>query len=246
VFVVPLADFSIEDPWAIPPACTREPLRRSTDGAEPRLATSVASYFDDEQLTIVFSAVDDDVIATYLEHDAPLYEEDVVEVFLAPERIARYFEIEVNPLGTTFDAIIDSPDGVRSTMRTDLAWTCDGLFAAIRRTHVDPSPPRTGEKVPKADEGDEGDEGDPSPGLRPPSPRSRGARGLQVVDTVIRIPFSSLGRSAPVHGETWRANFFRIDCSTSRDAEFSAWQPTLKQPADFHVPAAFGELRFQR
>ena len=216
VFVVPLADFSIEDPWAIPPACTREPLRRSTDGAEPRLATSVAAYFDHEQLTIVFSGIDDDVIATYRQHDAPLYEEDVVEVFLAPERITRYFEIEVNPLGTTFDAIIDSPDGVRSTMKTDLAWTCDGLFAAIRRTHGDPSPPR-----------------------------SR-ARGLQVVDTVIRIPFSSLGRSAPADGETWRANFYRIDRSVSRDAELSAWRPTLKQPADFHVPAAFGDLRFQR
>jgi hypothetical protein len=240
VFVVPLADFSIEDPWATPPACTREPLRRATDAAEPRLATSVAAYFDDEQLTIVFSAVDDDVIATYREHDAPLYQEDVVEVFLAPERITRYFEIEVNPLGTTFDAIIDSPDGVRSTMKTDLAWTCEGLFAAIRRTYTDPSPPRAGEKVPKADEGD------PSPGLRPPSPRSRGARVLQVVDTVIRIPFSSLGRSAPADAETWRANFYRIDRSTSRDAEFSAWHPTLKQPADFHVPAAFGELRFQR
>jgi hypothetical protein len=203
VFVVPLADFSIEDPWAIPPACTREPLRRSTDASAPRLATSVAAYFDDEQLTIVFSAIDDDVIATYREHDAPLYEEDVVEVFLAPERITRYFEIEVNPLGTTFDAIIDSPDGVRSTMKTDLAWTCEGLFAAIRRVN-------------------------------------------DAVDTVIRIPFSSLGRSAPADGETWRANFYRIDRSASRDAEFSAWQPTLKQPADFHVPAAFGDLRFQR
>jgi hypothetical protein len=235
VFVVPLADFSIEDPWAIPPACAREPLRRSTDAVEPRLATSVAAYFDDEQLTIVFSAIDDDVIATYREHDAPLYQEDVVEVFLAPERITRYFEIEVNPLGTTFDAIIESPDGIRSTMRTDLAWTCDGLFAAIRRVHV-----------PKADKGERMIQPqDPSPAFGTLSPQS-GARVLQMVDTVIRIPFSSLGRSAPADGATWRANFYRIDRSTFRDAEFSAWQPTLKRPADFHVPAAFGELRFQR
>jgi hypothetical protein len=203
VFVVPLADFSIEDPWAIPGVCTTAPLRLATDGGLPRLATSVAAYFDDAQLTVVFSAIDDDVVATHLEHDAPLYEEDVVEVFLAPERLTRYFEIEVNPLGTTFDAVIDSPDGVRSTMKTDLAWTCGGLFAAIRRLN-------------------------------------------EVVDTVIRIPFASLGRTAPADGETWRANFYRIDRSASRDAEFSAWQPPLRQPADFHVPAAFGEIRFQR
>jgi hypothetical protein len=203
VFVVPLADFSIEDPWAIPAAAARAPLRRATDGGEPRLTTSVAAWFDADYLTIHFSAIDDDVVATYLEHDAPLYEEDVVEVFLAPEGIARYFEIEVNPLGTTFDAIIDSPDGARATMKTDLPWTCEGLFAAIRRAN-------------------------------------------EVVDTVIRIPFASLGRSTPADGETWRANFFRIDRSATREAEFSAWQPTMKTPADFHVPAAFGELRFQR
>jgi len=203
VFVVPLADFSVEDPWAIPAACTPVALRLATDGTAPRLSTAVAAYFDDSDLTIVFSAIDDDVVATYLEHDAPLYEEDVVEVFLAPEEITRYFELEVNPLGTTFDAIIDSPDGVRATMKTDLAWTCDGLFAAIRRDN-------------------------------------------EVVDTVIRIPFSSLGRKAPADGETWRANFYRIDRSETREAEFSAWQPAMKRPADFHVPAAFGEIRFQR
>jgi hypothetical protein len=203
VFVVPLADFSIEDPWAIPAACSRAALRRATDGETPRLPTSVAVYFDEEYLTVVFSGTDDDVVATYLEHDAPLYEEDVVELFLAPDQPTRYFEIEVNPLGTTFDAIIDSPDGVRATMKTDLAWSCERLFAAIRRDG-------------------------------------------SAVDTVIRVPFSSLGRSAPSNNETWRANFYRIDRGTARAAEFSAWCPTLKTPADFHVPAAFGVLRFQR
>ena len=49
-----------------------------------------------------------------------------------PEDGATYYELEVNPLGTTFDARIDSPDGVRATMRADLSWTCNGLFAAVR------------------------------------------------------------------------------------------------------------------
>ena len=71
-------------------------------------------------------------------------------------------------------------------------------------------------------------------------------RAEDVVETVIRIPFASLDRLTPTDGESWRANFFRIDRSLSRGDEFSAWQPTMKQPPDFHVPAAFGELRFQR
>ena len=73
------------------------------------------------------------MLATLVDHDQPLYQEDVVEVFLAPERLTEYFEIEVNPLGTTFDARIESPDGNRSTMRADVSWECEGLRAGVRR-----------------------------------------------------------------------------------------------------------------
>ena len=195
------AVFSIEEPWAIPPACAAVPLRRATDGLPPRQATSLAVYYDDDFLTVVFQAEDDEIVATLLGHDEPLWREDVFEVFVASDGLSPYFEIEVNPLGTTFDARIDSPDGVRATMTTDIAWTCDGLFAALRRDD---------------------------------------ARQLHAV---IRIPFNALGRP-PKPGQEWRANFFRIDRSASRGDDFSAWQPTMKTPADFHVAAAFGALRF--
>jgi hypothetical protein len=201
VLVVPRAEFSIEDPWAIPPECEVVLLRRATDGSVPRLATSVAAYCDQDFLTVVFIAADDEIVATYYQHDEPLWQEDVVEIFIAPEGLTPYFEIEVNPLGTTFDARIDSPDGIRATMKTDLAWTCEGLFAALRR-----------------------DDG-------------------KRVQIVIRIPFASL-KKHPESSDEWRANFFRIDRSETHGDEFSAWQPALKTPADFHVSAAFGALRF--
>ena len=196
------ATFSIEDPWDVPAGCEPVSLVRATDGSAPRLPTSVAAMWDDEALTIVFSAVDDGVVATHREHDAPLYTEDVVEVFVAPKSGEEYFEVEVNPLGTTFDARIESPDGVRATMRTDLAWTCRDLFAAIRRAGTS-------------------------------------------ADTVIRIPFASLGVEPPKDGDEWLVNFFRIDRDPSGD-EFSAWRPAMKTPPDFHVVAAFGRLHFSR
>ena len=204
--VVRRAEFAIEDPWATPQNCEPVRLRLSTDGSAPRLATAVAAFYDDAILTIVFSGADDHIVATYAKHDDPLYEEDVVEVFLAPERLEEYFELEVNPLATTFDARLESPDGVRQSMRADRGWTCEGLMAAVRRVHE--------------------------------------ADGLMSADTVVRIPFAALGREAPRHGETWRANFFRIDRHPGGD-EYSAWQPTMKTPADFHVTAAFGTLRFE-
>src|SRR5438309_1861222 len=68
--------------------------------------------------------------------------------------------------------------------------------------------------------------------------RSVGDDGKRM-QIVIRIPFAALKKS-----DEWRANFFRIDRSAANGDEFSAWQPTMKTPPDFHVTAAFGTLRF--
>lgn len=203
---VPRAAFDMEEPWAMPDACTPVRLRRATDGETPRLSTSVAAWYDEQYLSVLFSASDDLLHATYTHHDDPLYEEDVVEIFLAPDGLVRYFELEVNPRGALFDARITSPDGERATMHADREWTCEGLFAAIRKVTE--------------------------------------SGGTMTVDTLVRIPFAALERARPQSGEEWRANFFRIDRHPRLGDEFSAWQPTMKIPADFHVPAAFGKLLF--
>ena len=200
------APFSIDDPWEIPAGCHAVSLRNAMDGSDPRQATTLAVYHDSFALCLLFSMQDDAVVATHFVHDAPLYEEDVVEAFLAPERMTEYLELEANPLGTTFDARIFSPDGVRRTMRADLSWDCTGLEVFIRRVWL--------------------------------------ASGTMQADTLVRIPFAGLGRSSPPKGESWRGNFFRIDRSAAGD-EFSAWRPTMKTPADFHVTAAFGVLIFE-
>jgi alpha-galactosidase len=41
----------------------------------------------------------------------------------------------------------------------------------------------------------------------------------------------------------WRANFYRIE-GTKEPRKYLAWQPTGTQQPDFHVPTAFGTLRF--
>jgi cellulose/xylan binding protein with CBM9 domain len=195
------AAFVMEDPWAVPQGSERIALRRSSDGGKPRQHTTIVVYADDDRLNVLFESEDDEIVATHLRHDAPLYEEDAVEMFLAPSTPLHYFEIEVNPLATTFDAKIDSPDGIRSTMHLDVAWDCTDLFAAVRKT-------------------------------------------ARRVDTIVRVPFASLDVARPRAGDEWRGNFFRIDRSKNRGDEYMAWQPTMKNPADFHVAAAFGRIVF--
>jgi cellulose/xylan binding protein with CBM9 domain len=206
VLFVPRAEFQIEDPWAVPPMCQPVRLRRATDGKPPRLSTTVAAYSDGAYLTLVFRAADDAVaVATYRNHDAPLYKEDVVELFLAPALLTEYFEFEVSPMGTTFDALIRSPNGTRDAMKVDVDWNCRGLFAAVKRASE--------------------------------------LSGDIVVDTVVRIPYESIG-ATPRAGDQWRANLFRIDRRNGND-EYSAWHPTWKDPPDFHVVAAFGRIVFE-
>jgi hypothetical protein len=108
----------------------------ASDGSAPRLESEFAAYHDGRRFFVVFSARDDHLVATYLEHDAPLWKEDVVEVFLAPSSLEKYFEVEVNPLGTTFDALVESPRLERASMTVDRAWECAGLRVAIRRTTI--------------------------------------------------------------------------------------------------------------
>lgn len=205
--VVPRAPFNVEEPWTAPAACSPVSFSSAVDASVPRLETSLRAWFDDDCLSLLFRYADDYRCASHLEHDAPLYEEDVLEAFLAPRRLTDYFELEVSPRATLFDARITSPDGHRATMHADREWRCDGLTAAIRSV--------TGE-----------------------------GEGQLLVDTLLRIPFASLEERVPREGARWRCNFFRIDRHPKHGDAFDAWQPTMRRPADFHVPAAFGTLEF--
>lgn len=202
VIEIPRKKFDPSDPWSPPAGAATVPLVDARTGLPPLLATTLSLWRDETNLYALFACEVREVVATYTERDQPLWEEDVVELFLGPEGCESYFELEVSPLGTIFDAKVFSPDGHRSTMQVDKTWNCDGLTAAVR---VEPG------------------------------------RCLEILAIV---PFAGLGRSAPLEGERWKANFYRIDRSASGD-EYTAWRPTMKTPPDFHVPSAFGDITFE-
>ncbi len=126
-----------EAAWSRVPAVT---LRRAQDGADPLQATAVRIAHDANALLLRFDCDDRDIWATHSRRDAPLWEEEAVEIFVAPgeDDPSEYVEIEVNPLGAIFDARVTNPHGRRDSMRVDATWNAAGLVAAVLR----PSPGR--------------------------------------------------------------------------------------------------------
>jgi hypothetical protein len=137
--VVPRAVHSIrvdgdlhKAPWS---RIEKIPLAPSHGRAAPRgfQRTALRVCHDGERLYVAFHCEDRAIVATHRGRNAPLYEEDVVEAFLAPSGdVRRYFELETSPRNAWFEARIANPDGRRATMRVDHDWVCDGFEHATR------------------------------------------------------------------------------------------------------------------
>lgn len=100
-----------------------------------RQQTFVHLSWDPEALFVSFEVEDDDPWATLLDPSDPLWEEEVVEVFLAPGAATptRYVEIEVNPIGTWFSGWVECPFGDRRELRLDRSLPWAGARVAVQR-----------------------------------------------------------------------------------------------------------------
>jgi hypothetical protein len=105
----------------------------SRNGARPRRATGVELLDEESLLRVRFDVESPEPRATLRARDADLWTEDVVELFVAPgvDPPAVYYEMELNPLGTLFDARVESPRGERSSMRVDRGWDCAGIAVRV-------------------------------------------------------------------------------------------------------------------
>ena len=68
-------------------------------------------------------------------------------------------------------------------------------------------------------------------------------RKSQTWSAELAIPMNALADHFAPHS-IWRVNFFRVEGKTE-PRSYLAWQPTRTPQPNFHVPGAFGTLRFQ-
>jgi len=130
----PVIDGVLDD--AVWKEATPVVLRGSFDGRPVALRTEARLAYDDAHLYVAFDVEDPDVWGTLRERDAPIYEQEVVEVFLDANADGRtYNELQVSPHNVIFDAYFPAR---RQGM--ELGWD-SGMVTAVqvRGTLDDPT-----------------------------------------------------------------------------------------------------------
>lgn len=98
----------------------------------PHQKTVARLLWDDEYLYVAFECEDTDITAVHTHRDDPTYEDDCVEIFIAPapERSRFYFGFEMNAKGVLYDyfyatpqALITQYDAVGVQLRTHIDGT---------------------------------------------------------------------------------------------------------------------------
>ncbi len=107
-------------------------LCENVGGGPATQATRVRTAWDEREWRLLFEADDSRPWATLTTHDAPLWTEEVMEVFFDPVGdLESYFEVEINPLGAVADVVLRR---TLSGWRKDFAWHVEGLVSAARLT----------------------------------------------------------------------------------------------------------------
>lgn len=71
------------------------------------------------------------MVSGYRHRDDPLYEQDVVELFIDETGTGmEYIELEVSPNNVVFDALIRN-DGGKSISNSDIKWDINGLETTV-------------------------------------------------------------------------------------------------------------------
>lgn len=121
------------------PAWTRaallSPFMQNDGSGAEREKTAVRVWYDDTALYLGWICTDADIQATFTARDSKFWEEEVAEFFVTAGALDRYFELQWNPLGGVFDAIISNkmdPNGVSTNFTGDWSFTAKGMKSAVK------------------------------------------------------------------------------------------------------------------
>lgn len=122
--------FTDEELWDKLPS---EKIDRLSDGARSAsFYTEVKCCWDDNNIYIRFFCEDDQILADYNNRGDPVYDQEVVEVFIAPDTFNSYFEINLSPKNVLFEAkVINDLEGEK--FKSDESWQCKGIETEVNK-----------------------------------------------------------------------------------------------------------------
>src|SRR5947207_3618677 len=116
-------------------AVVLEPFYKNDGSGREREHTEVRLWYDKKALYLGWLCQDSDILATFTNRDSTFWDEEVVEFFVTSKALNRYFELEWNPLGGVFDAIIENKmdeKGVSKSFRGDWSYTAKTMKSAAK------------------------------------------------------------------------------------------------------------------
>lgn len=101
-------------------------LKQTANGSPPRLETWVKAIWNDWGMYVRYECEDDQLMASYVNRDDPIYQEDVVELFVSVDRrLEAYAEFEFSPKRVLFDGLVRND--LQGGIQVDTSWDCAGL-----------------------------------------------------------------------------------------------------------------------
>ena len=211
-------DFELSSPDAIE-IWEKAPVMRLVDaitGNPGRFSTEVQTVYSDKFLYVKFACDDDFIWGTVSERNGLIYNEECVEVFLNPANCRhQYYELNLSPKNVVYEACV---------INSRTPQNPNGQFKPFVPMNLDNM------KTYVSVDGEMDKKG-------------KGKRW----QAFYAIPFDELYGAEnvpPKSGDTWRANFYRIDSRQAGQREHYAWSKT-ERPA-FHLPWRFGYLKFNK
>jgi len=112
---------------------------RAIEWGPPTYVTRFRAAWNDEGLFLRFDATDPSPWHTMTRRDEHLWDEEVVEIFLDPDRSGRdYYELEVNPANVVCDLRMVSP---WPDKKGDIDWNLAGLETRVHARAKDGGAP---------------------------------------------------------------------------------------------------------
>ncbi|OPZ72624.1 MAG: hypothetical protein BWY83_00555 [bacterium ADurb.Bin478] len=167
-------------------------------GKPGRFKTQVRLLYDATFLYVGFTCEDTYVWGTITERNGAIYEQECVEVFLNPANARhQYYEINVSPLNTVFDACIingRTPQTPQTPFYAFPSFDLKELHTAVKVL---------GEVN-----------------------RPGAAKGWRAELAIPFAELPGAEHTPPQPGDVWRANFYRIDQPDRCEPEHYAWSRT--------------------